>query len=83
MAETAARELAAGGMVTADGRISPWFAIHERATKSLVALALRLRLSPQARADKAPKTLPRPTSYYDLQQLEDGRDDGKNEVESS
>jgi phage terminase small subunit len=74
MAEQAAGELAAGGMVV-DGRVSPWFGIHERATKSLVALALRLRLSPQARADKAPKALPGPVSYYDLKALENGGDD--------
>jgi hypothetical protein len=83
MAEQAAGELAAGGMVTADGKVSPWFAIHERCTKSLVALALRLRLSPQARADKAPKTLPGPVSYYDLKQLEDGPDGGEAEAEPS
>jgi hypothetical protein len=73
MAETAARELVAGGMVTADGRVSPWFAIHERATKGLTALALRLRLGPQSRAKKAPKTRPGPVSYYDRMTLEGER----------
>jgi hypothetical protein len=83
LAETAAGELAAGGMVTTDGKVSPWFSIHERCTKSLVALALRLRLSPQARADKAPKALPAPVSYYDLKALDGGRDDDDGEVEPS
>ena len=74
-AEVAASELQASGMVTADGRVSPWFSIHQQATKSLTMLALRLRLGPQSRADKAPKTLPGPVSYYDRKMLEDGRDD--------
>jgi hypothetical protein len=74
-AEMAASELQASGMVTADGRVSPWFSIHQQATKSLTMLALRLRLGPQSRADKARKTLPGPVSYYDRKMLEDGRDD--------
>src|SRR5262249_19131437 len=78
MAETAAGELTAGGMVTRDGKISPWFAIHERATKGLVALALRLRLAPQSRAKKAPKVKPGPVSYYDRMRVLEGElgDDG-------
>jgi hypothetical protein len=73
MAERAAGELATGGMVTADGRVSPWFAIHERATKGLTALALRLRLGPQSRAKKAPKSKAGPVSYYERMTLEGER----------
>jgi phage terminase small subunit len=69
MAEQAAGELAAQGMV-ADGKISPWFTVHQQATRGLALLALRLRLSPQARADKAPKTLPSAVSYYERMTLE-------------
>src|SRR5262245_16618063 len=79
LAERAAAEMAAGSLVTADGRVSPWVSIHERATKSLIALALRLRLGPQSRADKAPKTLPAASlSYYErmMLELEGTRDDG-------
>jgi hypothetical protein len=65
MAEQAASELAAGSMVTADGKVSPWFTIHQMATKSLSGLALRLRLGPQSRTPKAPKTKPAAVSYYD------------------
>jgi phage terminase small subunit len=72
MAEKAAGELAVGGMVTADGRVSPWFAIHERATKGLTALCLRLRLGPQSRAKKAPKTKAGPVSYYDRMRVLEG-----------
>ena len=70
MAEKAAGELQAGGTVTADGRVSPWFAIHQQATKSLTGLALRLRLGPQSRTPKAPKTKPAAVSYYDRMTLE-------------
>jgi phage terminase small subunit len=79
MAEQAAGELQASGMVTADGKVSPWFSIHQQATKSLNALALRLRLGPQSRARKAPKTLAAPLSYFDLQELEvpDGTSEGE------
>ena len=51
MAEQAAGELTAGGMVV-DGKPSPWFTIHQQATKALALLAMRLRLSLQARAKK-------------------------------
>ena len=70
MAEQAAGELQAGGMVTADGRVSPWFTIHQHATKGLTGLALRLRLGPQSRTPKAPKTKPGAVSYYDRMTLE-------------
>ena len=64
-AEVAAAELAAHGMVTPDGKISAWFSIHQQATKTLNQLALRLRLGPQSRASKAPKTQPSHMSYYE------------------
>jgi phage terminase small subunit len=70
MAEQAAGELQAGGMVTADGRVSPWFTIHQQATKSLTGLALRLRLGPQSRAPRAPKTKAATISYYERMTLE-------------
>jgi hypothetical protein len=82
MAEQAAGELAAQGMVTADGKVSPWFSIHQQATKGLTLLALRLRLGPQSRASKAPKTLVGELSYYDRRALEDGLDD-EDEAEPS
>ena len=62
MAEQAAGELQAGGMVTADGRVSPWFTIHQQATKSLTGLALRLRLGPQSRARREHRRRRRPPS---------------------
>jgi hypothetical protein len=63
-----------GGMVTADGKLSPWFTIHASATKTLNGLALRLRLGPQSRASKQSKKEPAPMSYYDRMRMEPGWD---------
>jgi phage terminase small subunit len=70
MAETAAEHLRSEGMLTDKATPSPWLKIHEQATKGMAIMALRLRISPQARAPKAPKTVPAPTSYYDRMELE-------------
>jgi phage terminase small subunit len=71
MAESAAIELQASGMLADDGKVSPWFAIYERATKMMTLLALRLRLGPQSRAPRAPKTKAATPSYYDLMKDDD------------
>ena len=76
VADRAAAEMATSDLVTADGRPSPWIAIAERASKQLVALSLRLRLGPQSRASKAPKTeAPGQQSYYERMAAE-GNEDG-------
>ena len=77
IADRAAAEIATGELVDEHGRPSPWIAIAERASKQLVALSLRLRLGPQSRADKAPKTQPADQlSYYDQMTLEGDDGDG-------
>jgi len=70
MCEQAQGELAVGGMVTADGKVSPWFSIYAQATKALSGLALRLKIGPQARAPKAPKKTAGPVSYFERLELE-------------
>ena len=76
LADRAAAEMATGNLVE-NGLPSPWIAIHEKATKQLIALSLRLRLSPQSRMDKAPKTqAAKDLSYYDRMLLEGDDDDG-------
>jgi phage terminase small subunit len=75
MAEQAAFELAQHGKVTPDGRMSPWLGVYMQAVKSLNGLALRLRLGPQSRANKAPKSLPRQLSYYEELAEAEGDDD--------
>jgi hypothetical protein len=70
-AEQAASKLAEEGAVTPDGRINPWFMVHQSASKTVSGLTLRLRLGPQARAPRAPKTEPvTATSYYEQLELE-------------
>jgi phage terminase small subunit len=50
LAERAAHEMqAAGGPVLPDGRMSPWFAVQQRAVRTMGVLANRLRLAPSAR----------------------------------
>ena len=75
MVEQAASEMTHNGRVTPDGKVSPWFSIYTQATKQLNGLALRLRLGPQSRASKAPKTLPRELSYYEEMQLAEAEGD--------
>lgn len=60
----AARELKRG-MISEDWKISPWFAIQERAIKSQVALSMRLRLSPQARQPNNPSRPVSPMTAYE------------------
>ena len=77
VADRAAAEMTTGNLVE-NGLPSPWIAIHEKATKQLIALSLRLRLSPQSRMDKAPKTqAAKDLSYYDRMMLEGDDDDGE------
>ena len=59
LAETAAGHLRNEGPVIG-GRTSPWVSVLEKATKGLVALSMRLRLSPQARSPNNP-TRPSPS----------------------
>jgi phage terminase small subunit len=72
MAEQAAERLRLEGMVTENGKVSPWFSIHAQATKGLNGLALRLRLGPQSRAPRAPKRAAASMSYYDQMELMEG-----------
>ena len=58
LADRAAAELRDGYPVTTDGKINPWFSIHQQATKAISGLCLRLRLSPQSRMRRASKKKP-------------------------
>jgi phage terminase small subunit len=80
LAEQAAAKLAELGVVV-DGKLSPWFPAHASACKTANNLALRLRLSPQSRSPRAPKTLPAPQSYYDVMDLTEDSDDGGDGVD--
>ena len=53
LAEQAAHELRQSGAVIGI-RPSPWIAVQEKAVRAMVALSMRLRLSPQARQPNNP-----------------------------
>jgi hypothetical protein len=69
LAERAAFELSQA-VVTPDNKLSAWFTVHASTTKSLNALALRLRLGPQSRALKQSKKEPAMLSAYDRMRME-------------
>jgi phage terminase small subunit len=62
-----------GGAVGPDGRLSPWFAVSQRATKLMCILSTRLRLTPASRlhARSAAREPGRPVSYYDQMRDDD------------
>jgi hypothetical protein len=73
--ERMATRMAVEGELDEKGKPSGAFTIHKEATKTLNALALRLRVSPQSRAQKAPRREVRPVSYYERMELEGVLDD--------
>jgi hypothetical protein len=75
LAERMATRMAIEGELDDTGRPSGAFTIHKEATKTLTALALRLRVSPQSRMQKAPKREMRAVSYYERMDLEAAADD--------
>jgi phage terminase small subunit len=68
--ERMATRLALEGEITDQGKVNPAFNVHREAVKTLNALALRLRVSPQSRMQKAPKRETQQGSYYDRMNLE-------------
>ena len=66
--ETAAKMLREHGSVLS-GRPSPWLAVKEKAHKEMISLSLRLRLSPQGRAQHPPKPEAK-VSYYERMRME-------------
>jgi phage terminase small subunit len=73
LAEQAAGHLKTEGPVIA-GRVNPWLVVQEKAVRGLVALSMRLRLSPQARQPNNPSRAA-PVSHYDKMRLDhDGSD---------
>ena len=74
MAEKAVEAMRTEGMIV-EGKASPWVGIHQSATKGLNVLALRLRLGPQSRMARTPKTIPNMVSYYERAKLESADDE--------
>jgi hypothetical protein len=80
LAERAAQQLREAPVV--GGKPSPWLPVREKATRELVALSMRLRLSPQARAKGhalpvKPRTNPGGLGigWWQLDEDDDGGDD--------
>jgi phage terminase small subunit len=46
-----------------NGKVNPWVVVLEKSQRAMVALSMRLRLSPQARRERA--QLPQPRTWYE------------------
>jgi phage terminase small subunit len=66
--EDAVAAIRRDGPVRADGRASAWLTVMEKCQRAMVALSMRLRLSPQARREKA--VAPRSLSWMDRKRIE-------------
>jgi phage terminase small subunit len=75
MREEAARHLLKDGMLTEDGKESPWFRLHASASKTLATLAGRLKIGPSSRMTRQSRREPSPMSAYDQFALKEGWDD--------
>jgi hypothetical protein len=76
LADEAANELRISGAVTISVRgatVSPWVLIQEKATRTMAALAVRLKLGPQMRGLAVSAQPQRPLSYHERAAL--GGDD--------
>jgi len=69
LGDLAAVELRKGAVI--DGKPSPWIVVQEKAVRAMVALSMRLRLSPQARQPHNAGRRPPPASYYERMALDD------------
>ena len=66
-----ATNIAAEGAVV-DGKINAWAIVLEKSTRTLTALSMRLRVSPQARSANIPTRSQQPAvSYYERMELLD------------
>jgi phage terminase small subunit len=70
LAERAAAELRSSPII--GGKVSPWLLVQEKSVRTLTALSMRLRLSPQARKGHNPLSPPRPLTYSDTVRLRNG-----------
>jgi hypothetical protein len=56
--------------VVENGAPSPWLVVHASAVRAMVALAVKLRLSPKARTPGQRAGKAQSMSYYDIMRLE-------------
>jgi phage terminase small subunit len=69
LGERAAAELRQEPVI--DGKASPWLVVFEKCSRATIALAMRLRLSPQARAPNNPTRSAPQLSAYEKMRLHD------------
>lgn len=77
-AREAQKALDSGGMVDERGKISVWITVQEKQIRAIVALAMRLRLSPQSRFDRqtaGTSSRPQLPTWENEDPLLRGRDD--------
>jgi hypothetical protein len=75
LAEKALAQLRRQPVIDGGNRTSPWLVVFEKASRASIALAMRLRLSPQSRSDPRSVREQGPISYYERTRLEsDERD---------
>jgi len=67
--EDAAKMLREQGQVV-NGKPSPWLVVKEKAHREMISLSLRLRLSPQGRAQHPPKPEAPAMSYFERARME-------------
>jgi phage terminase small subunit len=72
LAERAAAELRRHTII--DGKPSPWVTVQSKAIRAMVALAMRLRLSPQSRAPTTPRKVGEPLSAYEMMDITHDRE---------
>jgi hypothetical protein len=65
--EDAVAALRRDGPVRADGKASAWLVVLEKCQRALIGLSMRLRLSPQARRERA--VAPRRLNWDDRHRL--------------
>jgi len=64
----AVRQMREEGAVVG-GKVSPWIVVQEKAQRAMVALSMRLRLSPQARREKA--QVPQTRTWWETRRKQD------------
>jgi hypothetical protein len=72
LGDEAATQLRLGAVI--GGKPSPWITVQEKAVRAMVALSMRLRLSPQARQANNPTRSPPAANIYE-QRLTHGQDE--------
>jgi len=72
MHQDAVKAIQRDGPVRADGKASAWLVLMEKAQRAMVALSMRLRLSPQARRERA--VAPKRLGWDDRRRLEQEAD---------